>query len=283
MLLKIGAIVALVAFGLSVGAAPQEPAAPSPAVGPMDAIAALTPVMFAYGGWQTASFLAAEMRDPSRDLARGVVLGVAGVIVLYTAVAWACVHALGPAELAASYTPATSVMSLALGENGATFIALGISISALGFLSQSMLSAPRVYFAMAEDRLFFARVATVSARTRAPVVAILLQGVVAIAIALSGTYGQILSYVVSVDFIFFALTAATLFVYRRREAVGAGFEVPGHPWTTAFFIVACAATVLGTVWNHPADSAIGFGILLAGIPAYYYWRLRRGAETLRAA
>jgi APA family basic amino acid/polyamine antiporter len=281
MLLKIGAILALVAFGLSVGAAPQEPAAASPAAGSMDAIAALTPVMFAYGGWQTASFLAAEMRDPRRDLARGVVLGVAGVIALYTAVAWACVHALGPAELAASYTPATSVMHRALGENGATFIALGISISALGFLSQSMLSAPRVYFAMAEDRLFFARVATVSARTHAPVVAILLQGAVAIAIALSGTYGQILSYVVSVDFIFFALTAATLFVYRRREETGAGFEVPGHPWTTVFFILACAATVLGTVWNNPADSAIGFGILLAGVPAFYYWR--RWAPSIRAA
>jgi APA family basic amino acid/polyamine antiporter len=142
--------------------------------------------MFAYGGWQTASFLSAEMRDPRRDLARGVVLGVAGVVVLYAAVAYACLHALGPQSLAESRTPATAVMRLALGETGARLIALGIAISALGFLSQSMLSAPRVYFAMVEDRLFFSRVAAVSERTHAPVVAILLQGAVAIAIALSG-------------------------------------------------------------------------------------------------
>jgi len=279
MVLKIAAIVALVAGGVWLAPAYPEssatPTLPAP-VGLLGAIgAALTPVMFAYGGWQTASFLSAEMRDPCRDLARGVVLGVAGVVVLYTAVAYACLHALGPQTLAESGTPATAVMRLALGETGARLIALGIAISALGFLSQSMLSAPRVYFAMAEDRLFFRRVAAVSERTHAPVVAILLQGAVAIAIALSGTYGQILSYVVSVDFIWFALTAAALFVYRRRDAAGAGFEVPGHPWTTSFFVLACAATVAGTIYNHPVDSAIGFIILLAGVPAYRYWQRRR--------
>jgi APA family basic amino acid/polyamine antiporter len=284
MLLKLVAIAALVAGGVWLAPASEASAASGlSAIAPEGnstglaaAIgAALTPVMFAYGGWQTASFLSAEMRDPRRDLARGVVLGVAGVVALYTAVAFACVHALGPQALAESRTPATAVMRLALGDTGATLIALGISISALGFLSQSMLAAPRVYFAMAGDRLFFARVATVSERTHAPVVAILLQGAVATAIALSGTYGQILSYVVSVDFIWMALTAAALFAFRRRDAVHATFEAPGHPWTTGFFILACAATVAGTIWNHPADSAIGFAILLAGVPAFHYWQRRR--------
>ena len=279
MLLKIAAIIALVAGGVWLAAPYVETGAAATAQPPLGLVgaigAALTPVMFAYGGWQTASFLAAEMRDPRRDLARGVVLGVIGVVVLYTAVAWACVRTLGPQALAESRTPATTVMLIALGETGATLIALGIAVSALGFLSQSMLSAPRVYFAMAEDRLFFARVGRVDERTHAPVFAILLQGVVAIAIALSGTYAQILSYVVSVDFMWFALTGATLFVYRRRDPQRAGFEVPGHPWTTAFFVIACAATVVGTVYNHSADSAIGFGILLAGVPAFQYWQRRR--------
>ena len=279
MVLKIAAILALVAGGAWLAMPYIDGATPAPtqrSSGFAAAIgAALTPVMFAYGGWQTASFLSAEMRDPRRDLARGLVLGVVGVVVLYTAVAWACLRTLGPQALAETRTPATTVMLIALGETGATVIALGIAVSALGFLSQSMLSAPRVYFAMAEDRLFFARVGRVDRRTHAPVFAILLQGIVAIAITLSGTYGQILSYVVSVDFIWFALTAATLFVYRRRDAERASFEVPGHPWTTAFFVLASAATVVGTIYNHPADSAIGFGILLAGVPAFFYWQRRR--------
>jgi APA family basic amino acid/polyamine antiporter len=231
--------------------------------------------MFAYGGWQTASFVAAEMRDPRRDLARGLLLGVVGVILLYTGVAFACVHALGPDGLAETRTPATAVMRLALGETGASLIALGIAISALGFLSQGMLTAPRVYFAMAEDGLFFRRVAEVSAKMHVPVVAILLQGAAAILIALSGTYGQILSYVVSVDFIFFGLTGAALFVFRRQDAGKASFAVPFHPWTTLLFVAACAVIVAATLYNNPVNSLIGFAILAAGVPACLYWQ-RKG-------
>jgi APA family basic amino acid/polyamine antiporter len=239
-------------------------------------LAALTPVMFAYGGWQTSSFVAGEMRDPRRDLARGLLLGVAGVVLLYTAVALTCVLALGPQGLAGTNTPASDVMQRALGDTGANLIGLGIGISTLGFLSQSMLTAPRVYFAMAEDRLFFRKVAEVSATTRVPVFAILLQGAVAIAIALSGTYDRILSYVVSVDFIWFALTGAALFVFRKRDADGAdGFRAPGHPVTTGLFVLACAAVVIATVASTPGDSAIGFGILLAGVPAFLFWRARQ--------
>jgi APA family basic amino acid/polyamine antiporter len=235
--------------------------------------AAMTPVMFSYGGWQTSSFVAGEMRNPQRDLARGLLFGVVGVVLLYTAVAFVCVHALGSGGLAASKTPATDVMRLALGDKGATFIAIGIAISALGFLSQGMLTAPRVYFAMAEDGLFFRRVAQVSPRTQVPVVAIVVQGVAAAVIAISGTFGQILSYVVSVDFIFFGLTGAALFVFRRRDPDQAvAFRAPLHPVTTILYVTACALVVVATIWNNPINSLIGYGILLAGVPAFLYWR-----------
>ena len=276
MLLKIGAIGVLVSAGLwfapAIAAVPQ-PAAPG-SLSMIAAIgAAMTPVMFSYGGWQTSSFVAGEMRDPQRDLARGLLLGVAGVVVLYTLVAFVCVHALGPAGLAASKTPATDVMRLALGDRGATFIAIGIAISALGFLSQGMLTAPRVYFAMAEDGLFFRSVAEVNSATRVPVVAIILQGVAAAVIAVSGTFGQILSYVVSVEFIFFGLTGAALFVFRRRDPdQPVAFKAPLHPLTTGLFVVACAITVVATVWNNPKNSLIGYAILLAGVPACLYWQ-----------
>jgi APA family basic amino acid/polyamine antiporter len=281
MVLKIAAILFLVLCGV-LFAGPYAGAAQTvPAATPLDTLgaigAALTPVMFAYGGWQTASFVAAEMRDPRRDLARGLLLGVIGVILLYTAVAFTCVFVLGSEGLAETRTPATAVMRLALGETGATLIALGIAISALGFLSQGMLTAPRVYFAMAEDRLFFRSVAEVNAKTHVPVVAILLQGAVAILIALSGTYGQILSYVVSVDFIFFGLTGAALFAFRRQDKGKVGFEVPGHPWTTLLFVVACALIVAATLYNNPVNSLIGFAILAAGVPACLYWQRRARA------
>jgi basic amino acid/polyamine antiporter, APA family len=134
---------------------------------------------------------------------------------------------------------------------------------------------------MAEDGLFFRSVAFVSKRTQVPVVAIALQGVLAIVIALSGRYEQILNYVISSDFIFFGLTASTLFVFRRRARPGEkiGYLVPGHPWTTGLFIAACALIVTGTVYSHPKESLVGWMILASGIPVYLYWRRLGKAKT----
>jgi len=283
MVLKILAILALVFAGLlfAPAAIVQSASARPASMSTLAAIgAAMTPVMFSYGGWQTSSFVAGEMRNPQRDLARGLLLGVAGVVLLYTAVAYVCVHALGPAGLASSRTPATDVMRLAVGSRGATFIALGIAISALGFLSQGMLTAPRVYFAMAEDGVFFRGVAQVSAKTRVPVVAIVLQGAAAAIIALSGTFGQILNYVVSVDFIFFGLTGAALFVFRRRDPDQlVFFKTPGHPFSTGIYVLACWAVVVATVANNPVNAMIGYAILAAGIPACLYWQGKKRAAA----
>jgi basic amino acid/polyamine antiporter, APA family len=284
MVLKIAAIAMLVVVGWWF--APAYPLVAQTEIGPgsmttLAAVgAALTPVMFSYGGWQTSGFVAGEMRNPGRDLARGLVIGVSGVILLYCLVAFVCVHALGPTDLAASKTPASDVMRLALGEKGATLIALGIAISTLGFLSQGMLTAPRVYFAMAEDGLFFRKVAEVNSVTRVPVIAIILQGVAATVIALSGTYGQILSYVVSADFLFFGLTGAALFVFRRRDGGRSpGFETPLHPFTTALFVAACFITVTANFVSNPVNSLSGYAILAAGVPACLYWQRKNRATA----
>jgi len=270
-------IAALVLAGLLLAPAAPPPTMPVETA-PLGLLAALTPVMFAYGGWQTASFISGEMRDPRRDLARGLLLGVGGVVLLYAAVAFVCVHALGPQGLAEARAPASAVMRLALGERGADLLALGIAISALGFLSQGMLTTPRVYFAMAADGLFFRQFGEVDARTHVPVFAILLQGAAAMIIALSGTFAAILSYVVSVDFLWFGLTGAALIAFRRGAPESAGFSVPGHPFTTITFVASCWLIVAATVWNDPRNSAIGYAILLAGMPACLYWLSRRRTQ-----
>ena len=279
MLLKSGAIAALVLVGIFWGGGVLHPLPllDRPiSFGLLRAIgAAMIPVAFAYGGWQTSTFVAGEMRDPRRDLSRGLVAGVIGVIALYLSVNYVCLRVLGPAGLAASHTPASAVMRVAMGERGAEFLAVGIAISTLGFLSQGILTAPRVYYAMARDGLFFKSVGWLSPRTGAPVVAIVLQGVFATVIALSGRYEQILNYVVSVDFISFALTAAALFVFRHRDAAAPPegiYRAPGHPYTTAAFVLICAGIVASTIAAYPANSAAGLLILLAGIPVYWYWR-----------
>jgi APA family basic amino acid/polyamine antiporter len=277
MLLKLAAIGMLIVFGFG----RLKPAATPVVHESFDLLrfgAAMTPVMFAYGGWQTASFISGELKRPRRDLVLGLLIGVIGVIAVYVGVNIICVRALGADGLAQTTAPASAVMRLALGERGARLIAAGIAVSTLGFLSQSMLTAPRVYYAMAADGVFFRSVARIHPTTRVPIVAIALQGVVAVIITLSGTYEQILSYVVSTDFIFFGLTGLALFVFRRRQPPGE-FRTPGHPLTTGLFVLACWAIVIATLIKSPINSAIGFAILAAGLPAYAWWRRSASATS----
>ncbi|HYL86677.1 MAG TPA: amino acid permease [Candidatus Angelobacter sp.] len=243
---------------------------------------AMTPVLFAYGGWQTSSFLSGEVRDPRKTLPRGLVLGVLGVIAVYTSVNFVYLRALGPAGLASSTTPASTVMRAALGPQGGALIAAGIAISAFGFLGQSILTAPRVYFAMAKDRVFFRGVAWIHPRTHVPIIAIALQGIWAILIALTGTYAQVVNYVVAMDSLFFGLTAVCLLVLRRRDSPSAtpsDYRVPGHPWTTLLFIAAEWTVVVSTFARDPVRSFIGLGIAIAGLPVYFFWRSRKREAT----
>ena len=285
MLLKIGAIAALVFIGFVVGhnsLKPEGVLGEPASFGVLKRIgAAMVPIAFAYGGWQTATFVAAEMRDARRDLSRGLLIGVGSVVALYLAVNLACLRVFGPAGLDATTTPASDLMRMALGQRGAQWIAIAITISTLGFLSQSMLTAPRVYYAMARDGLFFASVGKLFGKSGTPVVAIILQGLAALLIAISGTYGEILNFEVTVDFIFFGMTAAALLILRRR-GIGSDaviYRVPGHPFTTILFVLSCAAIVVSAVLASPRNSAIALCIMLAALPIYYFWtRFRRTAS-----
>jgi APA family basic amino acid/polyamine antiporter len=304
MVLKIMAIASLVVCGLLlIGPAPTLPVQPVQ-VGdkPISMATAMIPVLFAYGGWQTSCFVAGEVKEPRKNMPRALLIGVAGVIAIYLAVNYVYLRALGPVELARVETPASAVMEMALGREGSILIAVGIAVSTLGFLSQSILTAPRVYYAMARDGLFFKSVARLEPRTRVPVVAIILQGILAMVIAVSGRYDQILNYVVSVDFIFFGLTGTCIFIFRRRDfnkadnggGAGAslpsakgprpevkergGYRVPGHPVTTALFVAVCWIVVANTIYQYPSNTVIGLVIVLAGIPVYFFWRWWRSAN-----
>ncbi|HYL68512.1 MAG TPA: amino acid permease [Candidatus Limnocylindria bacterium] len=253
--------------------------------------ASMIPVLFAYGGWQTANFIAGEIREPRKTLARALLLGVLGVISLYVSVNFIYVQALTPAGLASTATPASEVMGRAFGDWGAWLIAIAVVISTVGFLSQSTLTYPRLYFAMASDGVLPARFARLAKRSRAPVGAIVLQGCVTIAVVLLGTYEQILSYVVVMDWLFFCLTAASLFIFRKRDrrnsGVGldadVGYRVPGHPWSTGIFTAIAGWIVVNTIYKYPRNAGVAVCILFAGLPFYFLvrWRAQRPADSER--
>ena len=289
MLTKLGAIALLIGAGwILVGPAASGltthiPPAPETTGSAWQGLAAaMVPVLFAYGGWQTATFVSGEMRNPKRDLPRGLFIGVAGVIVVYLLVTWVCLRALGVAGLANTMTPASEVMRQALGSRGAKLIACGIAISTVGFLSQSILTAPRVYYAMARDGVFFKAVGQLNPRTRVPVIAIVLQGVWAAVVAMTGKYEQILNYVVTIDVLFFGLTGASLLVFRARarrdgteEAAGELVRVPWHPFTTWLFVLACWGVAISTLVRFPQNAGIGVVILGLGALVYRFWAAPR--------
>jgi APA family basic amino acid/polyamine antiporter len=295
MILRAAAILVLIAAGIgwylfgSAASLAWRPVSDQPASGDLATAfgAAMIPVFFAYGGWQTANFLAAEMREPRKNLPRALVLGTLGVIALYVGVTFACVAVLGPDGLAGTSTPASDVMRRALGSKGAAFLAVGITISTLGFLSQSVLTYPRVFFAMAADRVFPPGVARVNARTEVPVVAILLASMLTVTVILVGHYDAILVYVESVDGLFFGLSALALFALRKR-ARAAGMEVafraPGHPWTTILFVTVYWLVVGNSFYRYRQNALLVLGILAAGVPLYFYWsRKNRGIATRRGS
>jgi APA family basic amino acid/polyamine antiporter len=244
----------------------------------------LVPVLFAYGGWQSTNFVAAELREPRRDLPRALVLGVGIVVLVYVLANVVYVRVLGVGGLASSTAPASDVMRGLIGPWGATFIALGIAVSTFGFLNLAILSAPRVYQAMAADGVFFGRAAKLNRRYHVPAIAILIQGAWAALLIATKTYGDLLDYVVFGDWIFFGLVGVTLFVYRARGAAGSTepssgsgppsspFRCPGYPWVPGFFVVAAAFAVLSAILSNPVNAAIGGGIILVGIPAYLGWK-----------
>jgi APA family basic amino acid/polyamine antiporter len=282
--LKLAALGAVIAVGLLWNAAAGEvPVGPVVPVAPIVAIGtALIPVLFAYGGWQSTNFVAGEMREPRRDLPRALLVGVGIVVLVYVLANIVYVRVLGVPGLAASTAPASDVMRRLVGAGGATFIAVGIAVSTFGFLNLAILSAPRVYQAMAADGVFFGGAARLSEWSRVPAPAILIQGGWAALLVATRTYGQLLDYVVFGDWIFFAAVGLTLFVYRERGARAAGaeaapgFRCPGYPWVPGFFVAAGLFAVASTVLSTPLNALAGSGIIGLGIPAYLWWK--RGAK-----
>jgi APA family basic amino acid/polyamine antiporter len=234
-------------------------------------LTALVPILFAYGGWQSCANIAAEIKNPARNLPRANVLGVIVVVILYLSLNLAYLWVMTPAQIAASPALAADMARTAAGEAGARFVALLIVVSSLGFLAVVILTGARLIYAMASDRLFFAPAARLHPRYHTPVFALWFQAAVSLALLTTNTYDQLLSYVVFADWLFFGLTAGALVIVRRRTPPP-GSEIanmPGHPVTTFMFIAVAAGIVVNSFIAYPAQSLIGSAILAIAATAFF--------------
>jgi basic amino acid/polyamine antiporter, APA family len=289
-IVKLAAVLAIVVAGFTAQphSAAQPAAAPPAAFGALGALSvALIPVLFAYAGSSVAGFMAAETKNAARALPIGLTLGMIGVAFVYVLFNAACIRVLGVGGLAHTDVPASAVISNAVGSTGTRLASLAIAITTLGFMSNRMLTVPRMYHAMAADGLFFRGVAWIDPRTRVPTIAIALQALFAIAIALSAGYGHILNYVIAVVSAFNGLLALALFALRAQDRragadSGTSFRVPGHPVTTAIFMLASFGVAIATCIAYPIDGLLGLAIVLSAVPVYFIWARRAVAPKATA-
>ena len=241
---------------------------------------AMISVLWAYEGWQFVTYSAGEAINAKRNLPLGLITGATALIGIYLIANFGYLAALGSVGVAGSNRLAATAVSTIVSPAAAKLVAIMILISIFSATNGLMLTSPRVYYAMARDRLFFQRLAEVHPRFQTPAFAVVAGAIWSAFLAITGTFEQLLTCVIFVGWIFYALAASSIFVYRTRlpEAVRP-YRVPGYPWTPLLFIAAAAALVLNTIVAQPARAGIGLGIVLLGAPAYLIWRSK--SETAR--
>ena len=248
--------------------------------------AAMIGVLWAYEGWQYVTFSAGETRDPQRTFPRGISIATAALVVLYVLANLGYIAALGPQAVAASNRIAADAGISVFGPIAGRIVGLLILVSIFSAANGIMLTAPRMYFAMARDGVFFKRLAIVHPTLGTPAFAIIAIAIWAAVLASTGTFEQLLTYVVFTGWIFYGLGALSVFVYRRREPdAPRPFRVPGYPLTPVLFVASAAALVLNTLVTQPMRAAAGVIAVLVGTPAFFAWRAgsRRRALSLPIA
>jgi APA family basic amino acid/polyamine antiporter len=278
--LKLVGIAGLVAVGLAMGSPHTTDFSFSLVGAPADLWGALAlgmvGVLWSYGGWQHATYASAEIKNPQRTLPLAMTAAAVAITALYLFANLAYMFLLTPGQMAASPRVAADAVGTVLGSMGGSLISLAIVISTFGVVGIYTLTAPRIYYAMAADGVFFRKVAEIHPRFHTPAFSIVFQSLWAVVLILFwGTFENLISYVVFTDWIFFALAGASVIVLRRTMPdAPRPYRVPGYPWVPLFFVGTSTCFVVMTLIAKPAQAWVGLGFLGLGVPVYYFWKSR---------
>jgi basic amino acid/polyamine antiporter, APA family len=276
--LKVVAIAALIILGFTLGKSDSSPFLPLIPAGMGKGLTnsfalAMVGVLWAYGGWQHATFLAGEAKDPRKSLPVSIIAGTLLVIVAYVLVNFVYLYLLPVSSISSTTHVAADAAERFLGPAGGTMISLAIIISTFGTAGIYTLSAPRIYYAMAEDGVFFRKAAYVHPKYHTPTFSIIFQSAWVIVLLMSGNFLQLITYAIFADWIFFALTAASVFVFRKRlKDIDRPYKTLGYPYTTLFFVIVASWFVVNTLITAPLQSIAGLAFISLGIPVYYFWK-----------
>ncbi len=271
---KLVALALLIGFGfLWKGSHTQTPSSPYEGSVITAFGAALAPVLFSYGGWQSSTWAAGEIRNPQRTLPRGLIFGILVVITVYVSAAAVYLHVLPVDAIRHTETLATDAAVRVLGNFGGRFISVAIVVSTFGFIDMTLLTAPRVFYAMGRDGYLFPAAAYVHPKYKVPATMLLFFAAWTTVVFLAGSYDALLSYTTFGDWIFFGLAIGALFMLRRRYPdLDRPYRVWGYPVLPALFVIAAFGFVLINFFANQPQTSYGLGIILTGIPAFYLFR-----------
>ena len=288
--MKFGAIAVFVILGLAIGkgswghyssSLPAAPGAPSLLAG---IGVALIAVFWAYDGWVYITWVAGEVKEPQRNLPRSLMIGLLLVGVIYLAINAVYLYALPMTGIASTTAVAQTAAVAMFSATAGRWLALMIAVSCFGAMASCILSGARVYYAMAEDGVFFRALARVHPRWRTPVASLVLQAIWAAALALSGRYDQLFTYVMFMMVLSYVLTVAALFVLRRKMPdAPRPYRCAGYPWVPGLYVVLGSIWAINVVREKPMEALAGIGIVLVGVPFYLYWRRQKASAVAEAS
>ncbi len=237
---------------------------------------ALVAVLWAYDGWNSVTYLAGEVKNAQKNIPIALITGTIVVIIIYVLANLAYMFVLPVSHIAQSSLVASEAISQFSGANGAALIAIAVMISAFGTVNATTMTTARVYFAMAKDKLFFRSISKIHPKYKTPHVSLVVQGCWASVLTLTGTYDQLFTYVIFASWLFYALGAFGIFVLRKkRPDAPRPYRTIGYPFVPLAFVIVAIWFVYNTIVTDPRDSLFGLGLVLLGMPAYWYWKAKR--------
>lgn len=279
--LKIGIIVTIIGLGFIIGEGTAVDLSLKPAHMDFGQMiigfgVALVAVTWAFDGWNNVNFVAGEIKKPSRNLPLALIIGTLGITLLYTLTNYVYLYALPIPEMKGVVRIAEKATSALFGSSTGALISAAVIISTFGSLNGSILTGPRVYYAMARDGLFFRSASRVHPRFRTPGFAILIQAVWASLLTLAGTFEQIFTFAMFMAIVFWIAATASVFTLRKkRPDLPRPYKTWGYPVVPALFILASLGILINTLLEKPVEALAGIILTALGIPAYYHWKGKR--------
>lgn len=284
LILVFSSIFAIIAFGLTSHVADVNRIQLAPENNAPVTVSAVFTAMLAafwgYQGWASAGYVGGEIRDAKRNLPRGIVIGIFVIIVLYLLVNTTYLSLLSIPQLEEIFKAGNKIAAIEAvnsfwGSNGVLFISLLIVVTTLGCCNATILSSCRTYFAMANEGLFFKKVGKLNMK-QAPVNSLLIQGVWACILVLSGTFDQLTDMIIFAVFIYYGATTLGVFILRRKMPdAPRPYKVWGYPVVPAIVVVFCAILIVNTIFSRPREAAIGAALMLTGVPMYWWFRRKK--------